>query len=354
MKRIALLVVVVLLYLPLQSLAKWSELYTKEKKIAKSFPASGNILHVENKYGDVIINTWDRNEISVEVVVVVKRRSEAKAQDLIDDINIEVEQKKGGVYFETRLERRSITNANGEKMQIDYTVYLPKRNAIAITNRFGNVRMKDYEGDMTMVVEYGDLVMGNITGSEKNIKVNFGKLNIESIAVGRLDIGYSPVVIDRAQRLGIKNQFGKTSINTVQQLNIIQEYASVDIGSVNMISGKVSFANLYIDRVNKSADMKISYAGKADFGNIGDEVSLLKVKSSFSNLYFRFGKSSNLDAVIKVAFGSLKNNNPGTNREIHRIDDNEHHQTSKVYSGKLGNGSGTIELSAEYGNICLD
>ncbi|MBS1772258.1 MAG: hypothetical protein JST82_05315 [Bacteroidetes bacterium] len=357
MKKIVFLLVMICFVGMQQASADFRELVTKEKRISKSYSVSASDkLYIINHFGDVKINTWNKNEISVDVVIEVRQRSENRANEMMDDISVDYSDavRNGKITFKTSINRKNINNSNGERMRIDYTINMPKGSPIDIKNEFGNLIMDDFEGDMNIDVEYGNFNAGDITGSEKVVKVQFGKVDIHSIAVGRFNVEYSPLKIDNAQRIGLRNMFGKTTINYVQQLSLVQEYGNLELGTVNMLSGKISFAGININRVNKGLDLKLEYCNKSRFGTISTSANMLNVKSSFSNLYFTFEKGTNYNADIRVQYGAFDNDNDEMRRNIHRSDDNDNYERDRRYTGRTGNGSGTLTVTAEYGNINFD
>src|SRR6476661_8753086 len=57
----------------------------KSKRINKVFKVNAtDKLDIENSFGKIHINTWDKNEITVEVVMIARANSEEKAQEILD------------------------------------------------------------------------------------------------------------------------------------------------------------------------------------------------------------------------------------------------------------------------------
>ena len=54
------------------------------KKITKTY-AMTNVgeLHLENKYGNININGWDKDEVFVEIAITVNHRKKENAEDLL-------------------------------------------------------------------------------------------------------------------------------------------------------------------------------------------------------------------------------------------------------------------------------
>ncbi len=142
--------------------AEERDMVTKEKKTHNEYKVQDmDRLMIENMYGKVHINTWDKNEITIDISVTVKARTEADAQTVLDRISFVMSSNEEGghkVFCKTVLEpmRHNIQNS---EMTIDYTINAPKKNAIDITNKYGDVYLGDFSGKMRMNVSYGGLDM---------------------------------------------------------------------------------------------------------------------------------------------------------------------------------------------------
>ncbi len=60
-----------------------------QRSINKNFPLkAGGKLHIENSYGTVKLNSWDKNEVAIEVTISVKGGTSERAEELLEDIDI--------------------------------------------------------------------------------------------------------------------------------------------------------------------------------------------------------------------------------------------------------------------------
>ncbi len=82
------------------------------------------------------INTWDKNEIRVDVRIEAKGGTEEIAQRILDNIYIEDSKSGSSVSFMTKMKNKNMNWNNDKKkeykeqgMKIDYTVNLPSGNS---------------------------------------------------------------------------------------------------------------------------------------------------------------------------------------------------------------------------------
>ncbi len=328
-----------------------AQVSSKEKKITKTFTVNEqDRLSVENSYGKVHVNTWDKKEISVEVKIEVVQRSDAKAQEVLDRIVISDVRTSGGISYKTTLNCGNIVMSSKQAVSVDYTVYMPAGNPLSVVNKFGDVYLADFSGNLDLQVAYGALKTGKLSGSDKAIKVQFGSAVITSIENGRLDIQYSKLNIEKAQKVDLVNIFGSTNITSVQNLKIDQRYGSVNVGTVAQMSGKVEFSDFDVSKLLKSIDLTMKYCSRADFGMIGPDVELVRVNANFSSLYFKFDDSSNMNFNINTRFGEFKPYN--SSRFTNYKKDKEQNSNNGTYSGSLGKGNeGAVIITSNYGNV---
>ena len=348
---IALLAWIMLIQVPEASAKKWDPV-SKQKKVHHEYKVQDmDRLDVDNMYGKVHINTWDKNEVTVDITVTAKARTDGEAQEVLDRIDFVISGNEDGGH---RISYKTILgnmrhNIQNSEMTIDYTINAPKRNALDITNKYGDVYLGDFMGKMRMDVSYGALDLQNITGSGKKIKVAFGSASVASIETGIFDISYSNLTIDKAIDIDVTNKFGNTDITSVQNLKVEQMYGSISVASVNQVSGMIDYANLEVDQLNKSADLALKYCGKADFKSISDKADLLELDAHYSSIFCHLAENSNMAIDISTSYSSVKRIGAGRALDIQNRDPDDNN--GGRYMGKTGHGDGKLNIHAHYSNV---
>ncbi len=345
-------IAVLLLWNAFAAGARTHELVEQEKKYSGHYNVNGaERLVIDNVHGNVHINTWDKNEITVDVTVKAKGRTETEAKEILDRISIVMSSNENGgheVFCKTVLEpiRSSIHNS---EMSINYVVNMPAKNAVDVTDKFGDVYLGDCSGRVRMNVSYGALNMQRISGSDNKIRVAFGSAMVDRVEKGTFDISYSSLTLDNADNVDITNKFGSTHIGSVHDLTMNQKYGSIDIGSVDRVSGTVDYANFEAGNLEKSAELTAKYCGRVDFKSVNAGVELMDIKIHYSNMACRLAEGVNLAVDVTTSYSAFKRGSrfPDFAETSGRSGSSEH------YRGRIGKGTGTMQIDAHYSDIGL-
>lgn len=321
----------------------------KKKIINKNYKANSNEkLNIENQFGKVTVETWDRSEIDVEITITVNSKSESKSLEILDDIKINENTAGASVYLKTVLPS-SKYNTGKQSMTIDYLVKMPVNSPLNIQNKFGSVYLGDFKSNLQLNVSYGSIKINKLIGDNKRVQVNFGSADINYIDDIDLESKYSKLNIEKIIRGEIRNQFGKTYINEAGDIRVTQKYGDLDLRKVNTITAQIEFCNIDIDALGKNADLNLKYSGNADLGIINSTVDLLKVNASFSTLHLKFAENTDLDFNAHLKYGDLKINNVKISDYMKNVDESS---SQKTYKGKIGKGGrGNLILDSNYSTI---
>jgi hypothetical protein len=205
-----------------------------QKEYAKSYPVGTETVALLNKYGQMKIETWDRNEVKVEAKISVGAQNNEDANKILERINVADEKKTDRIEFRTELSNgnNSWSDDNGgHEMHIDWTVHLPANAKLQAENDFGSLTIGDYRGEASLLCKYGTLTAGKLANCREIIS-EFGKAAIESVSDSKLLFRYSRVDIGRLAGT-IKAELQNCSSidlvidNSLKQLDLKSNYTSV-------------------------------------------------------------------------------------------------------------------------------
>lgn len=320
----------------------------KSREVNKTFDVSAsNTLSVSNKYGDVHINTWDKNVIEVKVTITARKRSESKAFEALDKIKIDFEQSSSEVSVETNI-NGGFNNRSGEKLTIDYVINAPKSNNLNLKHSYGSLFLDDVEGDVNLKMSYGNMKVGNITG-ESVIKLSYGNGEIDKMGDGDLSVGYSNLNLDEAGDVEISNQYSNIDIGLSKDVSLSNKYGNNKIENVQSLKGSSKYGEVSIDKLYKTLVLDITHGSGVSVRWISKNFNWIDIDSSYasSSLSFERGFYAELEGIFKYC--NLKYNSDDF--DFSYINKGN---SSNEYKGKIGNGTSgnaKIRLRSDYGNI---
>ncbi len=303
------------------------EVKEKIKNYTKSYPADGNDkLEIDNRYGKVTVATWAKKEFKVDVQIKAYANDDAEAQKILDQTNITDSKENNVVSFETVIDGSkswwgTMTN-NGKttvrKTVVSYTVYMPVKSAVSITNRYGLIQLPTLEGKVTINNTYGGLIAQSLTNSDINVK--YGAANIISLAGSDLNLSYGSLKLDAADNL-----------------NAVINHSPAKIG-----------------KLSTSGNITVRYEG-LEIGDVDKNLKTLSISTSFAPVKLGSLNDMNADFDVTTHYADFIYNN-STNVTYKTPTDEKGRASTKNYKGHIGKGNAdkVITVKSNYGSVKFD
>lgn len=366
----------------------------RSKSFTKSFSVdNGDKVNLNNQYGSILIKTWDKKEVRVDVDIKAYSNSDSDAQKLIDAISIDANKTGDLVSIKTNMgERngrygRSIKNGVTtwrREVKINYVVYMPAINPLTVLQEYGNVELGNFAGPTSLKVQYGNLVAGNLSNSNNYINVQYGKCDVQDLnaavvkheyngpvtigAVGtlELDAEYVAVNINTIRRSAdIKVQYGrgltigniggnlllnaeyaKVNINTVKGNTVVkQAYGDLNIASAGKIAVNAEYSNVTLGTLNGDANITMDY-NKLNVNEITPACKNFSFAGEYVSIGLGFADRYSGDFNLSTSYSGFKYGSNVSSNLVSK-DGND-----KKYAGKIGNGgAGNVSIKTEYGSV---
>ncbi|MGN6180019.1 MAG: hypothetical protein ACTHNW_12605 [Mucilaginibacter sp.] len=297
---------------------------------SKTYPAnSDDKLVIDNSYGNVVVNTWDKNYFKVDVQIKASARNAGDEKDMLDDVSISDAKDGSTVAFKTNIDKgKSIwkTIFGGEwgdhKVSINYTVYMPSRNELVIRNRYGNTELPDLSGRVTIESAYGSLRGRSLSG-ESTIRERYGNIDIGNLGTTAIDLSYG----------------------------------NLSLGSVRSIQANASYSGINIDKLRESGAFNIRYGGGLKIEDMDRDVNRLAVNTTYSSVNVGLSGDENTDFDIVVHYGDFNYHDHAVTITSKSPGDNDRGpHTTKSFKGYVGRGGSgkSISINASYGSVQFD
>ena len=205
------------------------------KSIDKTFEVSGRLnLEITNKYGNVIIDTWPRNEVSLKIEILAYGKDGTAAEKLMNRVEFDFKHSNDFLEVESVFDRKKsffkdMLNAVGDysasllskhKLQVNYELNIPESTAsIAIDNRFGDIHLADVKGRLNITLAHGNLRANKIEDYSR-MSVNYGKAKIKEINEINLSLKGAELELEYAGKLNLQSSSSSIFIEKIIALDM--------------------------------------------------------------------------------------------------------------------------------------
>jgi len=303
---------------------------------------------LDNKFGQIHINNWDKYMVSIEIRITVGASSPEKAQKLLDLVTIVSEGTPSNVQIRTMLSKDFSDN---KKLSVDYTVNMPSTIMLNLTNKFGDVFLNELSGKGNFDISYGNIEINKLMNSDNVININFGKGDIHYITGAMVSLKYSDLQVEYAGSLYVDSKFSNLEGIKIISLSLGFEGGKLDLDNSSVITGKSKFTDLSISHLDKKIDLDIQY-GNCDVDQISADFTLVSIRNKYGHVSVNIpsGTSYSLDADLKFCDLDFPDDQAAFTQKIST-------NTSKSFRGTVGknpNPEAKVIIRSEFGNVSLE
>jgi hypothetical protein len=329
------------------------------KEFHKEFTAGANTtLDISNRYGDVVIQSWEKDQVVIDVKITVELPNKEKAEKLLSYIDVQFSEGDNSISAKTVIDDKfNFTGWGGDsrRFSINYNIKMPVVIALSLANKYGDTELDELHGLVNMDIKYGDLDAGKLTRG--NIK-----------PLNRINIAYGKGTISEAGWLDLTVRYvGNMEILKSQALLLDSKYSKLNLGETSSIVGESKYDNIRIESVKNlvlengytetnigTLTKKLNYSGS--YGSFSvDRVSegfeSLNVETHYMGVKLGIDESANYKLDAKVTYGGLKYNEDNFKNQ-RRIIENNSNEVAGIM-GKEESPAATVNVVASYGSVRL-
>ena len=321
---------VMLLFLPLVLVSFTLSAQEVTKEFHKEYTAGANTtLQISNRYGDVVIRNWDKDQVVIDVKVTVEMPNREKAEKLLSYIDIQFSEGDNLISAKTVIDDKFNFSGwgNGSRtFSIDYNLKMPVGTALPLPNKYGTTDLDELHGLMNLDIKYGNLTAGKLT--RENVK-----------PLSKLNLAYGKGSIDEAGWLDLTLRYcGSMDITKSQALLLDSKYSKLSLGETSSIVGESKYDNLRIESISnlvlengytevnigtltKKLDYNGSY-GSFTIERIPAGFESLKVETHYMGVKLGIEENANYTLEAKVSYGGLKYNEDNFKNQRRIVENN--------------------------------
>lgn len=354
-----------------------------EKTYSETFTigADGDV-RLDNRYGEIRVETWSKNEVFIEVRIKVTADDKEGADDTFDRIRIDFSGSGNSASATTSIGDKKRSDKNWIEKIIDgdwgwnnssndfkvyYSVKMPATANLTTSAKYCDVNLPDLSGSTNLSIGYGDLFAGDLTGATNNLTVSYGSARIGTLG-GRSEmrIRYSNGSINEAGDLRYDGRYSNFRLGDVGDLNLDIGYEDLEVRSAKNVRmdgnysdiemGKVisltidgNYNEWDIDFVEKELDVDAAY-GDLAVERIAAEFTRINIDVRYIDVELDFDSDAGYEMDLSSRYGDISfDRDRVKNLKVDKSG------TTEIVSGTVpGKGNGRVKITTSYGDIELD
>jgi hypothetical protein len=314
-----------------------------------------------NKYGKVNVNTWDKQQVKIDVTIVVNAASQREADRTFDLINVNFINTWGYVKAETIV---NFFREGGQDIKINYEVWMPHSNQLDLKNRYGNAWVGALSGKLIAEVRYGDL-RTEVINNDADLNLNYGKATIKKAnnVIGQLnnvelvltecrdvqlDTKYSKIRTERTGNVRLTSRYDDFTLGRLDELRLQTKYTNVKLQTAKSVFLTAQYSDVKLAAINQAVDADLCY-GNLNIDDLSRNFSEVNIIAKYTavNINVARGAAYRIDAEAQHADIHY----PESCR-VHRRTDTG---TLETLNASMGDGTakGVVKARMTYGDIVI-
>lgn len=349
--------IIVLLISPTALVAGGGQLkgkHTKEKTIKKEYDVDASaLLKVKNSYGNITLNSWDQNRIEIEVHIKTNGNNEEKVQRRLDEIDVEFEASSSMVSAKTLFNKQGNSwgwnwgRKNNVNVQVNYTIKLPVKNSINLSNDYGSIKIDRIDGHAKISCDYGRLDIGELRGRNNQLNFDYtSKSSIEYINSAEITADYSGFVIEKAGDIVLRADYTNSTINQMGNLDYSTDYGNLEVGEAENVQGNGDYIKVNLGTVHGNVDINADY-GSIHIDRMAEDAGNVSIRTDYTGIKLGYHSNYNFDFEITAEYAGV------SGKDDFEINISKERSKERYYKGYYGseNSGNTVNITSDYGSI---
>jgi hypothetical protein len=255
------------------------------KLVSREFPvtATGTV-SLTNKYGKVDVKTWNKNQVKIEVTILVNAKTESDAKAVFERITIAFSETDQLARAETIIESQHwswwnwgiwLFGGSSSDFKINYLVHMPQTGSLELSNKYGDAYVAALEGKASVAVQYGnfrlegvgsnlqvDLAYGNgtiVKAGDARAEVSYSKINFDEVEYLNATTRYSTIDVDKAGRIVSNSRYDNYYIHEINSLQCEGQFGDFHVNRAGHVSAVGRYTDFHLEKFRKGGSFDTNY-----------------------------------------------------------------------------------------------
>ncbi len=327
--------------------------HTKEKTIRKEFDVNADaLLKIDNSFGNLVLNSWNENRVVIEVHITVNGNNESKVNQRLEEIDVDFDASSSMVSARTIFNKGSgwgWKGNNNVNLQINYTIKMPVKNSVNLSNDYGNIILDRVDGHAKISCDYGRMDLGELRGRNNELNFDYtSKSEIGYMNSGEINADYSGFTIEKTGNIILRADYTNARIMEMENLDYNCDYGSVEVAKVNNILGRGDYVNVKLGQVSGNVDLEADYGG-IQIEKMTAEAGNVDIRTNYTGIKLGYDSAYHFDFQITTEYAGVNG------KEDLEINISREKSKERYYEGYHGsaNSGNSMRINSDYGSISL-
>lgn len=214
---------------------KYGKWQTYTKSFEKELDISPNgLTSIISECGNIKIKTWNQNKTKFEVLVTLDTDRPKKAEEVLNNIEIDFSKTNKGVKAETIIQKRKAIKWNNRRnweVSVDYIVYVPVTSSLEINHHTGDIFVEAIKGSGDFDLLFGNL---DVKGMGDNSKIVLRNSNGQLGKSGDLyaSLHFAEIIAEEVGNLELKAINSTFETQIAKNITAHSNYGKYRLGNI--------------------------------------------------------------------------------------------------------------------------
>jgi len=317
---------------------------------------------INSKYGNVVIESWNRNQIVIDVKITINMSNRRSAEEALSYIEVWFSENGNTdvinttTHFDSKFNTIWNRKGNRDYLSINYNIKMPVNTALTLVNSYGNTTINELSELVNIDVRYGNLTIGKLTrGNENpwnNISLAYGNGNIVEARWLTLNTSYvGNFNIAKCSAVLLESKYSKLNFGEVSSIVGESRYDGIKVDNIRNLDLNSRYTNTNIRTLTNSIKLEIGY-GSFSADNITSGFESIEVNTRYAAIKLGIADNANYELNGRARYGGIRYDNNKFN-VMKRIQENNS-LTVEGVMGRETTPSAKVKIDANYATVQLE
>lgn len=310
-----------------------SNLFAQDEEVTSTIKKEFNVnadalLKAKNKYGEIRIENWDKNQVAFDVEMQVVANTKEKANKVLKDIKVNISGSKDLV--EAYVDLSDVKCKNDCNYEVIMNIMMPASMHVDLLMEYGKLHAEEISGEAKIGVKYGVLNIIALNNNDVELFLKYSSASINRLNKAKMEIAYSEFSVGQAASMAVESEYSQLEAENIRSIELESQYDEIDIDECFSFAMDSKFTHVEIDELSKDLMVEMKY-GNLEVENINKNFNKIHINTEYANASIGIDSDASYTLEAEAKYGSV--NYPKDEAKVSKETEG---YTKFYYSGTVG------------------